>query len=125
MLKMAFSISISIRFLYPRKIKDKIFLYITGRYSKKKNHTYVEQRVKGNPESLLRQSHFCVFLIDQNLSLEKKFPLMEIKSFLDKNLPLKNEDQMSSSQSGMKEAFNFYICDEQNGHSKDTFYSFR
>lgn len=71
-----------------------------------------------------RQSHFCVFLIDQNLSLDKKFPLIEIKSFLDKNLPLKSEDQKSSSQSGMKEAFNYYICDEQNGNSKDTFYSF-
>ncbi|CBY20205.1 unnamed protein product [Oikopleura dioica] len=71
-----------------------------------------------------RQSHFCVFLIDQNLSQERTFPLMEIKSFLDKNLPLKNEDQKSASQSGMKEAFNYYICDEQNGNSKDTFYSF-
>ena len=50
---------------------------------------------------------------------------MEVKSFLDKNLPLKRDDYKSASNCGSKEAFNYYICDEQNGNSKDTFYSFR
>ncbi|CAG5113471.1 Oidioi.mRNA.OKI2018_I69.chr2.g7578.t1.cds [Oikopleura dioica] len=70
-----------------------------------------------------RQAHFCVFLMGNS---DQSFPLNEVKSFLDKNLPLKREEQnkLEHQNAASKEAFHYYICDEQNGNSKDTFYSF-